>query len=40
MAPDGERGPATLLKKSRWLLLKPEENRKEERRFRLLELLR
>ena len=29
-----------LLKKSRWLLLKREENLKEEQRFRLRDLLR
>ena len=40
IAPDGERRPDTLLKKSRWLLLKREENLKEEQRFRLRDLLR
>ena len=33
-------GRTPLLKKSRWLLLKREENLKEEQRFRLRDLLR
>ena len=33
-------GQTPLLKKSRWLLLKREENLKEEQRFRLRDLLR
>lgn len=37
MAPDGL---APVLKKSRWLLLKREDNLKDEQRFRLLDLLR
>jgi transposase len=36
----GERGPHTLLKKTRWHLFKREENLKEEQRFRLRDLLR
>jgi len=33
-------GRTPLLKNSRWLLLKPEENLKAEQRFRLRDLLR
>jgi transposase len=33
-------GPGLVLKKSRWLLLKRSENPKDERRFRLCDLLR
>ena len=40
IAPHGERRPDTALKKSRWLLLKREENLKVEQRFRLRDLLR
>src|SRR5215468_11067279 len=40
IAPNGERGPDTATEESRWLLLKREENLKEEQRFRLRDLLR
>ena len=40
IAPHSERGRVPVLKKSRWLLLKREENLKTEQRFRLRDLLR
>src|SRR5579864_6548966 len=40
IAPHSSEGGVPVLKKSRWLLLKREENLKTEQRFRLRDLLR